>query len=273
MPPIVRGRIVALTPRISRMLAMLDPSTLPNASPALPLTTETTRDESDGDDRFADAQLAGDDGGVVEKQLAAPDQPGQSDDDEHEREPQGFGGFGGVLRSDAPPGRLDGEPQQPYVKHEHDDAVGAVDTVDRAEVQEPVRSEQKQQQRCDESERDVAPDVAARKGEGPDQGADPEDDEDVEEVRPHDVADGDIAVVRRGRQHRNDQLGHRSADSHDGESHDELGHAETLRESRRAVGQEVGAGKNQHEADQEKKNIHDNRIRLTAIKAMPVTTP
>ena len=140
-------------------------------------------------------------------------------------------------------------------------------------MQQLVRRKDEKEQRSAESHGDVAADVALGERQRSDQGADAEDDEDVEEVRPHDVADGDIAVVRRGRQHRNDQLGHRSADSHDGESHDELGHAETLRESRRAVGQEVGAGKNQHEADQEKKNIHDNRIRLTAIKAMPVTTP
>ena len=193
---------------------------------------------------------------MVEKQLAAPDQPGQSDDDEHEREPQGFGGFGGVLRSDAPPGRLDGEPQQPYVKHEHDDAVGAVDTVDRAEVQESVRSEQKQQQRCDESERDVAPDVAARKGEGPDQGADPEDDEDVEEVGPDDVADGDVGLPAEGRQHGDDQLGGGGADGDDGEPDDELGNPEPLCERGGAVGEQAGPGEDETEPDEKQNDIH-----------------
>ena len=50
MPPGVSGRIVALRPRISRMLAMFDPMTLPSAMSDLPLTSETTDEASSGSD-------------------------------------------------------------------------------------------------------------------------------------------------------------------------------------------------------------------------------
>ena len=42
MPPIDRGWMVALRPRISRMLAMFDPTTLPSASSDLPFRIEIT---------------------------------------------------------------------------------------------------------------------------------------------------------------------------------------------------------------------------------------
>ena len=123
-------------------------------------------------------------------------------------------------------------------------------------MQEPVRSEQKQQQRCDESERDVAPDVAARKGEGPDQGADPEDDEDVEEVGPDDVADGDVGLPAEGRQHGDDQLGGGGADGDDGEPDDELGNPEPLCERGGAVGEQAGSGEDETEPDEKQNDIH-----------------
>ena len=50
IPPIVRGWIVALMPRISRMMAMFDPMTLPSAISALPLSSDTTDEASSGSD-------------------------------------------------------------------------------------------------------------------------------------------------------------------------------------------------------------------------------
>mgnify|MGYP000835876045 CR=1 FL=1 len=50
IPPMVSGWIVALMPRISRMLAMFDPMTLPSAMSALPLNSDTSDEASSGSD-------------------------------------------------------------------------------------------------------------------------------------------------------------------------------------------------------------------------------
>ena len=50
MPPGVSGTTVEQSPRMSRMLAMFDPTTLPSAMSGRPLTTETTDEASSGSD-------------------------------------------------------------------------------------------------------------------------------------------------------------------------------------------------------------------------------
>ena len=47
-PPMVRGVTVAHVPRISRMFAMFEPSTLPSANDVLPLNIDTRLDASSG---------------------------------------------------------------------------------------------------------------------------------------------------------------------------------------------------------------------------------
>ena len=92
--------------------------------------------------------------------------------------------------------------------------------------------------------------------EGPDQGADPEDDEDVEEVGPDDVADGDVGLPAEGRQHGDDQLGGGGADGDDGEPDDELGNPEPLCERGGAVGEQAGSGEDETEPDEKQNDIH-----------------
>ena len=136
-------------------------------------------------------------------------------------------------------------------QQEHDDAVDASDAVRRTFEDIGVRCQRQQQQRYDHSERNVAADVARRERQGADQGADAQDDEDVEDVRPHDVADCHVAFACDGREHRHDQFGRRGADGDHRESDDEFRHAEPLRQRRGAVRQEVRACEDQSEADDE----------------------
>ena len=209
--------------------------------------------ERDGDHRFADSEPPGDLRGAAEEHFAAENQSGEASDDHRGHEPSGHSGFrSGVRGRRLGPFRgADRVPHQRAVEQEHDDAVDASDAVRRTFEDIGVRCQRQQQQRYDHSERNVAADVARRERQGADQGADAQDDEDVEDVRPHDVADCHVAFACDGREHRHDQFGRRGTDGDHREPDDEFRHAEPLRQRRGAVRQEVRACEDQSEADDE----------------------
>ena len=230
------------------------------------------RHERDGDDRFADSERAGDRRSAFQKHLAAEDQSREPSCDHYPRQPQGyrflcaFGVLRPVFQGSSGYGDIhsgcrtgyaalafgcaDHVPHQPDVEREHDDAVRAADPVRCPGAYQAVGSDRQQHERRGHAERDVAPDVFLSKHERPDQRADSQDYEDVENVRADDVADRHVAVARRGREYRDHQFGHRGADGDDRQADDEFRDAETLGYRRRAVRQEICAAEDQPQADE-----------------------
>ena len=135
--------------------------------------------------------------------------------------------------------------------------VDAADSVRRPRTYQAVRSDGQQDQRRGHAEGNIAPYVALGEGQRPDQGADAEDQKDVEEVRADDVSDRHVAVARRGREYRDDQFGRRGAYGDDRQADDEFRNPEALRDGGRAVRQEICAGENQSQSDDQQQNVHN----------------
>ena len=111
MPPIVSGRIVALTPRISRYVGDVRPDDVAQRHVGLALEQRhdrrgqfgqrrAARHERDGDHRFADAQPAGrSPWRLSEEHVAAENQPGEASDDHRRPSASGpFRRFGAGIR-------------------------------------------------------------------------------------------------------------------------------------------------------------------------------
>lgn len=222
--------------------------------------------EGDGDDRFADAEVAGDAGGAVEEEFAAADEGGQTADDHRCGQPHPFGGHAVGFGGGGPFGVAHRVSQQEQVEQEHEHPFAAADAAGVAPAEQVVGGQDKEEQRPDHAERDVAPDVARREGHGTDEGADADDHEHVENIAAHHVADGHIALSGDCREHRNDQFGGRGADSDDGQADDEVRHPKALCQRGGAVGEEVGAAENQPESDEQEKDIHNQGYSNTRLQ-------
>ena len=83
-------------------------------------------------------------------------------------------------------------------------------------------AERHDEERYDDVERDVATDVRPRVLDGHHQGGDTEDEEDVEDVRPHHIANGNLGMSPEARHDTHHQLGHAGAHAYDGGSDDIL---------------------------------------------------
>lgn len=214
---------------------------------------------------------------LFQEHVAAENQPGESSGDHDDRQPEGRRLFGAGIGGHrfGPFRGADREPHQRNVERHHDDAVDAADSVRRPRTYQAVRSDGQQNQRRGHAEGNVAPDVAPGEGQRPDQGADAEDQKDVEEVRADDVSDRHVAVARRGREYRDDQFGRR------------VPTATIVRpmmnsgtRKRCATAAEPSVRKfaparisPSPTISSRMSIIYASRIRLTAMSAMPATTP
>ena len=117
-----------------------------------------------------------------------------------------------------------------------------------------------QSQRRRDADGQVAPDVLPRERQRADQGADAQDDEDVEEVRSHDVAHGHVALSFEGRKEAHDQFGRRGADGYDRQSDQETRYAETFGQRHRSVGEVVGSGQYENESCEEVEVFHNESM-------------
>ena len=115
-------------------------------------------------------------------------------------------------------------------------------------------------QRRRDADGQVAPDVLPRERQRADQGADAQNDEDVEEVRSHDVAHGHVALSFEGRKEAHDQFGRRGADGYDRQSDQETRYAETFGQRHRSVGEVVGSGQYENESCEEVEVFHNESM-------------
>ena len=95
-------------------------------------------------------------------------------------------------------------------------------------------------------------DGVAADGERADDGREPEDEGDVEDVRADDIADGDRLVAPQGRNEADGELRHGGPRGDDGQPDDRRGHPGERREGDRTAEQKLPAADQQEEPEEDK---------------------
>jgi hypothetical protein len=147
--------------------------------------------------------------------------------------------------------------------HDQEHGVGHEQREQRATVQErqlAVQREGQQQQARTQHDRHLLPDQLDVDHQRRDQGADAQDEQHIEDVAAHHVADGDVGLaVEHGTDAHRD-LGRAGAEGDDGQSHDERADAEGQSQLGRAAHEHVGAEDQQDQATKKHEHVHDRAL-------------